>query len=117
MDSGILIPVAVIVLSCGMVLLPIYTESKKGTALIAEGYNSRTIPRVILIVESSLASYYLMTGIAHAISVSSFRHRQNCWHSWACLLFVGAALVAIPLSGRKRAVQKPRLRRDDIAKV
>ncbi len=87
MDFGILIPVGVIVLSCGMALLPIHTESKKGMALIAEGYNSRTIPRVILIVGSSLASYYLMSGIAHAISVSSFRHRQNRWHSWACLLF------------------------------
>ncbi len=117
MEWGIWIHIAVIVFSCGMALLAIHSERKKGMALIEKGYTSQTNAWVILIAGSSVASY-LVTGIAHSISVSSFRHRQNGWHSWACLLFCWRCISRpFPCLGEKGAVQKPRLRRDDIAKV
>jgi hypothetical protein len=80
MDWGTWIAIAVIFFSCGMALLPIHAERKKGMALNEKGYTSQTNPRAILVAGSSLAGY-LVTGMAHATSVSSFRHRENRWHS------------------------------------
>jgi hypothetical protein len=102
MDWGIWISIGVTVFTCGMALLPIHAERKKGMALSEKGYTSQTNPRAILVAGSSLASY-LVTGMAHATSVSSFRHRENRWHSRGCLLFCWRSIGgAFPCPGEER---------------